>query len=64
VQVLKKRNQDILSAALRKEDGTIMVETEDHGTHWQTAPAKGSFPTHVRVPVYKEENLYGRKWLT
>ncbi|MBC8431346.1 MAG: diguanylate cyclase [Desulfobacterales bacterium] len=59
VKVLMKRNQDILSAALRKEDGTIMVETEDHGTQWQAAPPKGSIPTHVRVPVYKGENLWG-----
>jgi diguanylate cyclase (GGDEF)-like protein/PAS domain S-box-containing protein len=59
VKVLMKRNQDILSAALRKKDGTIVTETEDHGTQWQAAPPEGSIPTHVRIPVYKGKNLWG-----
>lgn len=59
LQVMVERNKDILSAALSNENGTIMKEVGDHGTHWQAAPQKGSTPTHVRVPIYKGSNHWG-----
>lgn len=59
VQVLMERNKDILSAALRREGGTIMEEVGDHSTHWQGAPQKGSTPSHVRVPIYRGSDPWG-----
>lgn len=59
VQVLMERNKDILSAALRREGGTILEEVGDHSTHWQGAPQKGSTPTHVRVPIYRGSDPWG-----
>ena len=34
LKVLKDRNEDILSAALRRNSGTVLVEVGDHERHW------------------------------
>jgi diguanylate cyclase (GGDEF)-like protein len=59
-QVLVQRNKDILSAAVRQEDGTVIFATMDHDRHWQGALAKQSTQTHVRVPIYEGESLWGK----
>jgi diguanylate cyclase (GGDEF)-like protein/PAS domain S-box-containing protein len=59
MQVMVKKNEDILSAAVRREDGTIMVGAGDHGAHWKGASADNSTPTHVRVPIFEGDSLWG-----
>jgi diguanylate cyclase (GGDEF)-like protein/PAS domain S-box-containing protein len=59
MQILVKTNEDVLSAAVRREDGTVMVAAGDHGTNWIGAPSKESTPTHVRVPIFKGDSLWG-----
>jgi diguanylate cyclase (GGDEF)-like protein/PAS domain S-box-containing protein len=59
MQILVKKNEDVLSAAVRREDGTVMVAAGDHGTNWIGAPSKESTPTHVRVPIFKGDSLWG-----
>jgi len=59
VQILVKRNDDILSAAVRREDGKVMVASKDHDKHWKGAPEDHSTPTHVRVPIYNGDIPWG-----
>jgi diguanylate cyclase (GGDEF)-like protein/PAS domain S-box-containing protein len=58
-QLLVKRNDDILSAAVRKEDGKVMVASKDHDKHWKGASEDHSTPTHVRIPIYKGDIAWG-----
>jgi len=45
------RNSDILSAAVRRNDGVIVAQTSDHPKHWQATDTDTSTPTHVRIPI-------------
>jgi diguanylate cyclase (GGDEF)-like protein/PAS domain S-box-containing protein len=59
LKMIVKRNDDILSAAIRKEDGSFMVAAGDHVRHWKDAPSENSTPTHVRVPIFEGNKLWG-----
>ena len=59
VQILVQRYDDILSAAVRREDGKVMVASKDHDKHWEGAFEDHSTPTHVRVPIYKGDIAWG-----
>jgi PAS domain S-box-containing protein len=49
--LLLERNPDVLSVAVRAEDGKLLVQAGDHATHWGPAPANASTPTHMCVPI-------------
>ena len=59
VQILVQRYDDILSAAIRRKDGIVMVASKDHDKHWKNASEDHSTPTHVRVPIYKGDIAWG-----
>lgn len=63
-KILVERNEDILSAAIRRGDGTLEVAAGDHIRNWTVAPKEGSNPTHVRVPIFEENNLWGNMEIT
>ena len=46
-----ERNPEILSAALRRNDGVLVAQTKSHGQHWANAKPQESTPTHIRFPV-------------
>ena len=53
------RDKEILSLAVRQQDGKIVVKAGDHHRHW-VSPAEGkSTLTHVRVPVYARNTHWG-----
>jgi diguanylate cyclase (GGDEF)-like protein/PAS domain S-box-containing protein len=53
------RDKDILSLAVRREDGRVVIEAGDHLHHWQ-APAGGrSTLTDVRVPILDKDVHWG-----
>ncbi|BBO70921.1 hypothetical protein DSCA_48510 [Desulfosarcina alkanivorans] len=55
-----ERNDDIRSAAIRTEDGELIALAGEHLGHWMP-PADGkSTPTHINVPVYRND----AKWAT
>lgn len=56
---LVERNEEVLSAAVRRKEGSLMVKAGDHDRHWDTAPPKDSTPSHVRVPIFKGDRLWG-----
>jgi diguanylate cyclase (GGDEF)-like protein len=45
------RNPDIQSAAIRKADGEVLIETNNHSEFWKGAEAKVSTPSHMRFPM-------------
>lgn len=46
-----ERNPDILSVAVRRNDGIIVAQTKDHAQHWAKAKPRESTPTHIRFPI-------------
>lgn len=53
------RGKDILSLAVRQQDGKIVVQAGDHLRYW-TPPAPGkSTLTEVRVPIYAQGGHWG-----
>lgn len=53
------RDKDILSLAVRQQDGRVVVMAGNHHAHW-IPPASGkSTLTHVRVPVYANHAHWG-----
>ena len=46
-----ERNTEMQSAAIRKADGEILIETTNHEEFWKGAEAKLSTPTHMRFPL-------------
>jgi diguanylate cyclase (GGDEF)-like protein/PAS domain S-box-containing protein len=59
IQVLSHRNPDIISAGLRDLDGTLLMETGEHNTHWKATGHKVSTSTNVLVPIFKNETRWG-----
>ena len=53
------RNDDILSAAVRTNDGKVLLMAGDHDRHWGGFSDDSSTPTHVMVPVFKGEEQWG-----
>lgn len=61
ILAVSERDPDLLSAAVRKNDGAIVVQTRDHHRHWSNVRAdSSSTPTHVQVPVFQG----GARWGT
>ncbi|MDF3013008.1 MAG: diguanylate cyclase [Cellvibrio sp.] len=46
-----ERNPEIESAAVRRNDGIIVVQTKLHSKFWAKAKAHESTPTHIRFPI-------------
>ena len=59
LEFLKKRNEDILSAALRKSSGTVVVKVGDHELNWRNNRSGTSTPTNVQVPIIKGDVPWG-----
>lgn len=57
--VLKKRNEDIVSAALRTKTGTIITMVGDHETYWHNTDDVLSTLANVQVPVFKDGTRWG-----
>ena len=54
-----RRNPDVLSSALRRADGSVVLEAGNHAQHW-VAPDDGkSTPTHVLVPLLGPDGVEG-----
>ncbi|MDJ0785079.1 MAG: diguanylate cyclase [Desulfosarcinaceae bacterium] len=59
MNVLKDRNADILSTALRQKNGRILAVTGDHDHHWQNSEVKTSTLQNVQVPIFRGEDRWG-----
>lgn len=54
------RHDNVVSAAVRREDGKVIALAGDHNTHWKPEDTSRSTPTHVHVPIHKGKKLWGQ----
>lgn len=53
-----KRNDDILSAALTKNDGEVIASSGDHDKYWVDNPNNKSTPTHVQISIFDGDTVW------
>jgi diguanylate cyclase (GGDEF)-like protein/PAS domain S-box-containing protein len=53
------RNPELLSAALRQTDGTLVASVGDHATHWTGNPGRKSSDSQVYVPIVQGTQEWG-----
>jgi len=59
LQIVVTRNEDILSAGLRREDGQLVVEIGDHATQWLSSDDERSTHSQVHVPLRAGDEKWG-----
>jgi PAS domain S-box-containing protein len=64
MEVLDKRNPDILSLALLREDGAVVVRVGEHARIWVQPPGEESTLDYIQVPIYAGEQRWGVLQLT
>jgi len=60
LELTVKRDENVLSAALRDPRGRLMVATRDHRRIWDPDESGASTATHMQSPIYQR----GKKWAT
>lgn len=55
-----RRNPQILSAAVRQADGTLVAVTAGHERRWHELPQGQSTPDQMQVPIYQGEQRWGQ----
>ena len=58
LQAVVERSPDVLSAALRRADGSLLAVAGEHDENWQGVDGKRSTPTHVQVPIFAEDKVW------
>lgn len=53
-------NPQLLSAAVRKSDNTLLTQTKQHPKLWPQADPSRSTPTHIRLFVFNNGRNYGQ----
>jgi len=56
---IMSRNPDVLSLALRKADGTIVVQAGNHEKFWKEMSDDKSSSTQVQVPLFEGKERWG-----
>ncbi len=56
---IMSRNPEVLSLALRKADGTIVVQAGNHEKQWKEVSSEKSTSTQVQVPLFEGPTLWG-----
>ena len=56
---LAGRNPDVLSAGVRRADGTLLVATGGHEVGWDRPPGSRSTPTHMHLPISDGDGPWG-----
>ncbi len=54
---LLKRNPEVVSAAVRAPDGSLLVEAGDHAAHWGDAARPSA--THLAMPISVRDRAWG-----
>jgi len=54
-----KRNDELLSAAIRSSQNDIKVSEGDHSKHWEPNEDGMSTTTHVQVPILHNDKVWG-----
>lgn len=60
LEVIVERNDDLLSAAVRRRDGTPLAIIGDHQRHWQIFAQGKSTESQVVVPIFEGADEWGQ----
>ncbi|TVO53273.1 hybrid sensor histidine kinase/response regulator [Denitromonas halophila] len=60
LRLVVKRNPDVLSAALRTEEGTIIMQAGPHAANWTLNNADMSTDTELHVPLLSGKEHWGQ----
>ena len=60
LRLVVDRNEDLLSAAVRRRDGEVVVAVGDHERHWRDVGQDLSSEDYVKVPVWQGGKPWGR----
>ena len=55
-----ERNPHLLSIAVRRNDGVILLSAGDHKTHWRAPDDQHSSPSHIQVALSDGSKVWGR----
>lgn len=58
--LLVERNDELLSLALRKQQGQVLISTGDHETRWVNMQGKYSKDAQVSVPIWAGKQQWGQ----
>jgi len=60
MEIIKERNPDILSLAIRKIDGVVVHQIGPHDNNWHLTLDDPSTSEFIQVPVFRDEKDWGR----
>jgi diguanylate cyclase (GGDEF)-like protein len=60
VEGVAARQGEIVSLAVRADDGHVVARSGNHDEHWKLAPGATSTLTNVSVPVYAGKDVWGQ----
>jgi PAS domain S-box-containing protein len=60
LRVVVDRNEDLLSAAVRKADGTALATIGDHDAQWEPLEDGHSTEAQLQVPIWAGERKWGQ----
>ncbi|MEQ1661565.1 MAG: ATP-binding protein [Thiobacillus sp.] len=55
-----ERNPDLLSAAIRTQDGQLLTVLGDHVQHWQALAGNASTESQIKVPIWSADQPWGQ----
>ena len=59
LKLVVARNEDILSAAIKKPGGENVVVVDDHNSHWLASEDAAQTGSQLTVPLYEGGNTWG-----
>jgi PAS domain S-box-containing protein len=59
LRLVVERNPDLLSAAVRRSDGEIVVRIGDHDRHWRDMAGENSTDSQLQVPIWAGKQKWG-----
>ena len=59
IDAVVARNNDILSVAIRLQNGEMLVGAGDHEKNWISNKSGESNATHVQVPIENADSIWG-----
>ncbi len=59
LNIIVDHNEDILSVGLRSDTGTIVMQSDEHTTHWTARDDNRSTAEHVQVPIFAQSGRWG-----
>ncbi len=57
---LVERNEDLLSAAVRRGDGEVLAYAGDHAAQWSEMAGDHSTDFQLQVPIFSGQDIWGR----